>query len=89
MTTVAFVTLETMGGAQNVAEKSWKMKLGKHIVYHNTRNSFPKHAPGVTTLGDSAIKVTGGRTPRVLSGVVQLIELLPRAATWSNCLSNC
>ena len=33
--------------------------------------------------------MTGGRTPRVLSKVLQLIKLMPRAATWSNRPSNC
>ena len=33
----------------------------------------------------SAIKVPGGRTPRVLSIAEQLIKLLPSVATWSNC----
>ena len=55
-------------------------------TWHNnyTRNSFPRHGPEVSTQGNSAIKVTGVRTPRV----VQLIKLLPRAATWSICPSN-
>ena len=35
--------------------------------------------------GDSVIKVSGGQTPTVLSRAVQLIKLLPRAATWSYC----
>ena len=51
----------------------------------STRNSFHRGAPGATTHRDSAIKVSGGRTPRVLSRAAQLIKPLPRAATWSDC----
>ena len=55
------------------------------INNNNARNSFPRHTPGVTTKGNSTIKVTRVRTPRV----VQLIKLLPRAVTCSNFPSNC
>ena len=45
--------------------------------------SIDIYPPGAT--GDSAIKVSGGTTPRVLSRAVQLIKLVLRAAKWSNC----
>ena len=60
-----------------------------YVTRNKTRNSFPRHGFGVTNLGRSSIKVIGSRAPRVLSRIVQLIKLLPRAATLSNFLSNC
>ena len=63
-----------------------KNNMSKDLLFEiKTRNSFPRYAPGVTTQGDSAIKVSGSRTPNVLSGAVQLIKLLPKATTWSHC----
>ena len=89
--------LVPMSRQENLRIYSWYSLPGlkqnqKHVIRIsslNTRNSFPRYFLGATTKGDSAIKVSGGGggvgTPRVLSRAVQLIKLLPRAATWSNC----